>query len=171
MAVTDSGAGADEGRPGRDGHAPRPDTAVVDRAASALRAYTDHGWSEASRRILHTVLTATRRSRPVRARGDEGDFHVSDQVVTTYLQVAIDGIDGVEATHIGLELDGDVLVALDLAIAVTYPDVIMPLAYAARRAAHTCVRDVLGDVEPALDGRRIHVLVHDVYPPADQAES
>lgn len=142
-----------------------PDTSVVDRAASALRAYTDDGWSHASHRILATVLAATRRSRPVRAVGDGGGFHVSDQVLTTYLREAIDAVDGMRATHIGLELDGDVLTALDLTVDVRYPERIVPLAEAVRATALACVRRVLGDVRPALGLDGIHVHVGDVRPP------
>lgn len=151
MALT-SGSG--------DGH--EPGSAVVDRAASALRAYTDHGWTAASQRILQTVLAATRRSRPVRARDDGGDFHVSDQVVTTYLQAAIDGVDGAQATHITLDLDGDLLTALHLTIAVRYPERIHPLAESVRRVAHTCVRSVLGSALPL---SRISIHIGDVDPP------
>ena len=152
------------------GPGPEPDTAVVDRAASALRAYTDQGWSLASRRVLQTVLTATRRSRPVRARDGAGDFHVSDQVVTSYLRAAIDEIDGVQPTHIRLDLDDDALVALHLTVAVTYPESIAPLAEDVRQTAYACVRSVLGDAVPPLDLGRIHVHVGDVVPP-DQASN
>ncbi|TDE09623.1 hypothetical protein [Jiangella asiatica] len=155
------GAGAP---PGRGDVAP-PDTAVVDRAASALRAYTDYGWPRAAQRILATVLTATRRARPVRARGEEGDFRVSDQVVTSYLQEAIDRVDGIRVTHIRLDLDGNTLVALHLTVAVTYPERIAPLADAVRRAARDCVRSIIGDVDTPLDLRHIQVHVGDVRPP------
>lgn len=148
MALT-SGSG--------DGH--DPGTAVVDRAASALRAYTDHGWAAASQRILQSVLTATRRSRPVRARDEAGDFHVSDQVITTYLQAALDGVDGVQATHVRLDLDGDALTSLRVTVAVRYPEPVHPLAESVRQAAHETVRSVLGEALP-LD--RIHVHIGDV---------
>lgn len=137
-----------------DGH--DPGTAVVARAASALRAYTDHGWTAASQRILHSVLAATRRSRPVRARDDAGDFHVSDQVVTTFLQDAIDAVDDVQATHVRLDLDGDLLTALRITVAVRYPEPVHPLASAVRRAAHETTRSVLGSPLP-LDRITIHI--------------
>lgn len=137
-------------------------TAVVDRAASALRTYIDHGWTTAAPRILQSVLAATRRSRPVRARDDAGDFHVSDQVITTYLQVAIDGVDGVQATHVRLDLDGDVLTALQVSIAVRYPEPVHPLAEAVRQVTHETVRSVLGPVTPPLPLGTIHVHVGDV---------
>lgn len=150
MALTsDSGSG--------DRH--EPGTAVVDRAASALRAYTDHSWTAASRRILQSVLAATQRSRPVRARDDAGVFHVSDQVVTSYLRAAIDGVDGAQATHIGLHLDDDILTSLRVTIAVRYPEPVHPLAEVVRRVARDTVRAVLGDPLPP---GRIHLHVGDV---------
>lgn len=138
---------------------PDPSTAVVARAASALRAYTDHGWTAASQRILHSVLAATRRSRPVRARDDAGEFHVSDQVVTSYLQAAIDGVDGVQATHIGLDLDGDLLTGLRITVAVRYPEPVLSLADAVRRVAHASIRATLGETTPplALSGIDVHI--------------
>ncbi|MBB5790464.1 hypothetical protein [Jiangella mangrovi] len=128
---------------------PDPDgTAVVDRAASALRAYTDHGWTAASQRILQSVLAAARRSRPVRARDDAGVFHVSDQVVTSYLQSAADAVDGVQVTHIRLDLDGDELVALRLTVAVRYLQPVHPLADTVRQAAGSTIEAVLGEPFP-----------------------
>ncbi|TDC49412.1 hypothetical protein E1212_18260 [Jiangella ureilytica] len=138
------------------------DSDVVDRAASALRAYTDHGWTASSRRILQSVLAATRRSRPVRARDDAGPFHVSDQVVTTYLRAAIDAVDGAQATHVRLELDGDVLTAVRVTVAARYPEPLRPLAEAVRLAAHSTIGSVLGSPLP-LD--RIHLHVGDVDHP------
>ncbi|SDS40104.1 hypothetical protein [Jiangella sp. DSM 45060] len=137
-------------------------TAVVDRAASALRGYTDHGWTTASRRILQSVLTATRRSRPVRAHDGAGVFHVSDQVVTSHLQHAVDGIDGVQATHVRLDLDDDVLASLMVTVAVRYPEPVHPLAESVRRAAYETVRSVLGERAPPLPAARIHVHFGDV---------
>ncbi|RIQ25056.1 hypothetical protein [Jiangella rhizosphaerae] len=157
MALS-SGPGSSSGS--GDGH--EPGTAVVDRAASALRAYTDHGWTTASPRILQTVLSATRRSRPVRARDEAGDFHVSDQVVTTYLQAAVDSVDGAQATHVRLDLDGDVLTSLRVTIAVTYPEPVHPLAESVRRVAHETVRSVLGEAAPPLPLGRIHIHIGDV---------
>ncbi len=149
MALT---SGSGDGHDGRDRH--DPGTTVVDRAASALRAYTDHGWTAASPRILQSILAATRRSRPVRARDDAGDFHVSDQVITTYLQGAVDGVDGAQATHIRLDLDGDLLTALRITVTVRYPEPVHPLAESVRHAAHETIRSILG---PALPLSRISI--------------
>jgi hypothetical protein len=139
------------------------DDAVVDRAASALRAYTDHGWTASSQRILQSVLAATRRSRPILARDDAGTFHVSDQVVTSYLQAAVDAIDGAQATHVRLDLDGDVLTELRVTLAVRYPEPIHPLASTVRLAAHETIRSVLGSDLPLA---HIHVHIGDVDPPS-----
>ncbi|SDU80443.1 Asp23/Gls24 family envelope stress response protein [Jiangella alkaliphila] len=157
MALT---SGSGNGHDGRDG--PDPGSAVVDRAASALRAYTDHGWTAASPRILQSVLAATRRSRPVRARDDAGDLHVSDQVITTYLQAAVDEVDGVQATHIRLELDGDLLTALRITVTVRYPEPVHPLAESVRHASHETIRSVLGSALPL---SRISIHIGDVDPP------
>jgi hypothetical protein len=144
---------------GAGGDGPDPGTAVVDRAASALRAYTDHGWAAASQRILQSVLAATRRSRPIRARDDAGVFHVSDQVVTSYLQAAVDAVDGAQATHVRLDLDDDVLTALRVTVAVRYPEPVHPLADVVRQAAHDTVHSVLGSPLPV---RRISIHIGDV---------
>ncbi|SEE44858.1 hypothetical protein [Jiangella alba] len=139
-----------------------PGTAVVDRAASALRGYTDHGWTASSQRILQSVLAATRRSRPVRAHDGAGVFHVSDQVVTSHLQAAVDAVDGVQATHVRLDLDGDLLTSLLVTVAVRYPEPVHPLAESVRRAAYETVRSVLGADAPPLPAARIDVHIGDV---------
>lgn len=155
----------------RDGrNEPDPDTAIVDEAASALRSYTDRGWSGASHRILGHVSTATRRSRPVRACGDEGPFLVSDQVVTAYLQAAVDAVAGAEATHVGLDLDDGSLVAVRIGISVDYPERIHPLADEVRTAAHAGLRAVLGVAQPPALGD-IEVHVHDVKAPDRPGEA
>ncbi|WP_166353772.1 hypothetical protein [Phytoactinopolyspora limicola] len=150
----------------KDTTEPELDTRVVDRAASALRAYTDHGWNRASPRILDQILSATRRSRPIQARGATGTFHVSDQVATAYLREAIDEVAGAEATHIGLELDDDVLVAVRLAVAVDYPRAVYPLADEVRRAARRCLKEVLGSIDPA-PSIDVDVHIFDVNPPPE----
>lgn len=142
-----------------------PDAAVVDRAAAALRSYTDHAWTGASQRILQHVLAATRRSRPVRGVSPSGPFHVSDQVITTHLQEAVDSVPGVDLTHLHLDLDGDVLVAIVAGIAVDYPERIHPAAAAVRRLIVAQVAAVLGPVAPTIDAAAVTIEVRDVNPP------
>lgn len=142
-----------------------PDPSVVDDAAAALRSYTDQSWAGASRRILGHVLTATRRSRPVRGEAATGPFHVSDQVVTTYLQAAADALDDAELTSVRLDLDGDRLVAVTLGLTVRYPQPIHPLAARVRTVAARTLSEVLGSAEP-LPPDRLTIDVTDVEPPS-----
>lgn len=145
-------------------HPAEPDLSVVDDAAAALRSYTDQSWTGASRRILGHVLTATRRSRPVRGRAASGPFHVSDQVLTTRLQAAVDAIDDAELTSVLLDLDGDRLASATLGVTVRYPQPVHPLAALVRAAAIRTLADVLGVAEP-VPPARLTVHITDVDPP------
>ncbi|WP_053205537.1 hypothetical protein [Jiangella muralis] len=161
MAMT-PGPGSERGT---DGELADPDIAVVDRAAAALRSYTDHAWAGASQRILQHVLAATRRSRPVRGVASSGPFHVSDQVITTHLQEAVDSVPGVDLTHVRLDLDGDVLVAVVAGVAVDYPERIHPAAATVRRLILAQVAAILGPVVPMIDAAAVTIEVRDVNPP------
>lgn len=143
---------------------PGPDLSVVDDAATALRSYTDHAWVGASQRILGHVLTATRRSRPVRGHAATGEFHVSDQVLTTYLQAAIDAVDDAELTSVRLDLDGDRLRSVTLGLTVRYPRPIHPIAALVRAAAAETLSAVLGPAEP-VPAADLTIEVTDVEPP------
>ncbi|SDU76866.1 hypothetical protein [Jiangella alkaliphila] len=141
-----------------------PDLTVLDDAAAALRSYTDQSWAGASQRILDHVLTATRRSRPVRGRAATGPFHVSDQVLTAYLRAAVDDLDDAELTSVRLDLDDDRLRAVTLGITVRYPEPIHPIAARVRATAMEALRAVLGSAEP-LSPPHLTIEVTGIEPP------
>lgn len=147
------------------GAAREPDAAIVDEAAAALRSYADRAWAGASRRILDHVLTATRRSRPVRAASPDGTVHVSDQVVTMHLADAVDDLPDVRLTRARLDLRDDLLVAITVGVSVRYPERIHPLADEVRRRVVARVQEVLGPVRPPVTTADVAVEVDDVTPP------
>lgn len=90
-----------------DPHVPAQDEALLREATTALQAVADDRWVEIAPRILERALMASRRSRPIRATAPSGPIQISEQVIVSYLQDALDGaVAGSAVAGISVQLAG-----------------------------------------------------------------
>lgn len=140
---------------------------VLEVAAAQLRDRVEPRWVEISDRILAKVLTATRRSFPVRAVVATGPTWVSEQVLVSYLRDAIHGhVAGstLQAIHVHL-VGRDTFESVTILIAVDYGEVIVTVADEIHRLVARRLDELLGPAAPEVEVRGTHVHVADVVPP------
>ena len=149
---------------GTDPREDTPEDALLAEAAQSLRARVDPRWVEISDRVLAKVLTATRRSHPVRAAARTGPVHVSEQVLIAYLRDAIDGqVPGSALAGVHVEIEGrDTFSGVTIQVLVQYGRPILPMADRIHEIAAGRLAELLGALAPPVDVRATHVHVSDV---------
>ena len=149
---------------GTDPHEDTPEDALLAEAAQSLRARVDPRWVEISDRVLAKVLTATRRSHPVRAAARTGPVHVSEQVLIAYLRDAIDGqVPGSALANVHVEIEGrDTFAGVTIQVLVQYGRPILPIADRIHEIVAARLAELLGPLAPPVDVRATHVHVSDV---------
>jgi hypothetical protein len=144
---------------------PRGDEQLLDAATESLRAYVDPRWVEVSDRILARVLTASRRSLPIRTseHSSSGALLVSEQVLTTYIRHAVAAIPAAAPTRIHIHSDSDHnYTGVTIEITVQFNEPILPIADDVRARTEQVLRELLGDVTPPVTVNAMHVHVCDV---------
>lgn len=150
---------------------PRPDdlpdpglSRLLDAAARDLRQYTDHGWARARGPLLTALAAAVRPGRPVLARHPHGEFHVSTTVLRGVLRRALAGDDGGTLLGVAFDVDErDRLTAVTAEVSARFGSPLIPTADQLRSTAREAVRGALGEVTPAEDAIRVHVVFTDVH--------
>lgn len=154
-------------------HAPRPNAPelLLRQATDSLRLQPHPRWVEISDRVLARALTATRRSRPVRAHAPDGPVHISEQVLISYLRDAIDGaVPGSALAQVNIDIEGkDRYRGLTVQLIAQFGVELLPIADHVRELARACLADLLGDTAPSVEVRAMHVHYCDVVrgDPAD----
>ena len=144
---------------------PRGDEQRLDAATESLRAHVDPRWVEVSDRILARVLTATRRSLPIRTSEDSsgGALLVSEQVLTTYIRHAVAPVPAAAPTRIHIRSDSDNnYTGVTIEITVQFDEPILPIADEVRDRTEQVLRELLGTIHPPVTVSAMHVHVSDV---------
>ncbi|MDQ6716003.1 MAG: hypothetical protein M3Z83_07830 [Actinomycetota bacterium] len=137
---------------------------AVRRAYLGLRSRLDERWVEIADDVVTTSLTATRRSRPVRAQGTTGPVQISESVLVSYLRDAIDGaVPGSALAGVQLSLgEGHQLVGVLIKLVGQYGLDLIPIADAVRLLAVARLVDLLGPVDTPVTVQALHVHYSDV---------
>jgi len=149
------------------------DAAVLRSAAGRLREHVDERWVEVADLVFSRVFTATRPSRPLHAVASGGPFHVTEQVVVSYLRASIDQVADCEVRRITVQTrspdpDGsqgsgaEVCTGVLVELAVRYGTVLIPLADTVRRVASERIAQLLGSVASEVSVAAMHVHLADV---------
>lgn len=152
------------------------DLAWLRTAADDLRHHVDDRWVEVSRRILTTALSATRRSRPIRALSATGPVHVNEQVIIAYLREAVDNaVPAATMTGITVHTSGgETFDGLTIEMVAPYGVPLIPLADRTREVAADVLNGILGLLAPPIMVSTMHVHFGDVArlgPPAQDRRS
>jgi CRP-like cAMP-binding protein len=150
---------------------PRPDdlpdpglSRLLDTAARELRQHTDHGWARARGSLLTALAAAVRPGRPVLARHQHGEFHVSTTVLRGVLRRALAEED--DGTLLGVAFDVDErdrLAAVTAEVSARFGSPLIPTAERLRSTTREAVHAALGEGTPAEDAIRVHVVYTDVH--------
>ena len=141
-----------------------PGEDVLAAAAADLRDRVDPRWVAISDRVLASALTATRRSRPLRAQAASGPVSVSEQVLIAHVRHALDGrVPGTAVAAIHVNIEGrDSFSGLIIEIVAEYGRPLLPLADRVHALAAAELVSVLGPLDPLVSVRATHVHVNDV---------
>ena len=142
---------------------PLPDMADLAAATGQLREHVDPRWVEVADRVLSRALLATRRSQPIQAHAPRGPVKVSEHVLVAYIRAAIADIPAAAPAAIAATVDPQHrCTGITIDLTVQYNHEILPIADEIRRRTEDVLREVLGDVIPAVTVRDMHVHVGDV---------
>jgi len=136
----------------------------LETAAQALRDHTEERWVEIAESMLARVLATTRPSHPVRGKARAATFHVSEQVLTSYVLDAVGAIPGVEVDAMRIHSEQDRYTGIDIVITARYGLPLLPVADIIRQAARDRLVTLLGEQVPPISVSTMHVHVEDVTP-------
>ncbi len=131
-------------------------------AAAELRDYTEERWVEIADQMLKNVLRRQRPSHPILATSASGRFHVSEQVLMTSLQRALDSVPYCEVTGIQIHADGNVYTGITIVLTAQIPTPLIPLADQIRAIARARLEEILGAPPPEVTVKAMHVHIEDV---------
>ena len=117
------------------------------------------------RPVLARVLTATRRSLPIRTSEDSsgGALLVSEQVLTTYIRHAVAPVPAAAPTRIQIHSDSDHnYTGVTIELTVQFDEPILPIADEIRDRTEQVLRGLLGPIHPPVTVSALHVHVSDV---------
>lgn len=139
------------------------DEAPLDAAAGQLRVHAEERWVEIADDMLLSILRHRRPSHPIRASSWSGDFHVSEQVLVTALQRALDPVPQCEVTEIHIHADRDVYTGVTIVVTAQYPYPLIPLADQLRDLGQVRLEEILGSSAPDVSVVAMHVHVNDIH--------
>ncbi len=139
-------------------------TPAIAHALDRLRASSRERWVEVADDVLVTALRTSRPSRPVRAHSDNGVVHVSDQVVSAYLQQRLDaGLPDAAVGAIVLRVDRtETLQEVTIELVGRFGAVLIDLAEHARSLVRSTLREVLGHDDVLVRAEPVQVHFSDV---------
>lgn len=140
---------------------------LLTRATADLRGRQDDRWVEIQDRVLSRVMSATRRSQPVRAETSnqeaDGQTHVSEAVLIAHLAAALDDIPESSVDHLVIATDhANNYTGLTIVVRGRFGHVIIPLADQLRHRAESVLTTLLGNANPSITVTGMHVHVDDV---------